>query len=105
MKAKQSLGSRIRGWLPNEPMLGANKIVNVTKKCKTEVAPQVYTRVGIANAVILGCFLVFLNFIEALNMGFVITVFSWILFGALILLVDVLIYRHSTIYVDTDGGN
>lgn len=105
MKVTQSLGSRIRGWLPHEPTLNTYKIASASNKYQTQVDQKVYTRVGIANAAILGCFLILLNFIEALNMGLVITIFSWILFGVLILLVDVLVYRHYTKYVDTDGGN
>lgn len=37
MKAKQSLGSRIRGWLPHEPSLSTNKIAsvsNTSNKCQ-----------------------------------------------------------------------
>ncbi len=99
MKTKQSLGSRIRGWLPQEPRLSTNKTVSVSKsisKCQTQVDQKVYTRVGIANAVILACFIVLQSFIEALNTGIVSTILSWVLLGGLLVLVDVLLYRHYT---------
>ena len=61
-----------------------------------QVDQKVYTRVGIANAVVLACFLVLQSFIDALNTGLVSIILSWVLLGAMLVLVDVLLYRHYT---------
>lgn len=108
MKAKQSLGSRIRGWLPHEPSLSTNKIVSVSEtsnKCQTQVDPKVYTRAGIANAVVMALFLIMQSYIDAFNAGLASTILSWSVLMVVLVLVNILIYRHYTKQVTAGGGN
>jgi hypothetical protein len=105
LKVKRFMESRIRGWFPQDPVLKNNKIGNLTtNKCKTEADPKVYTRAGIANAIMMGCFLVIDDLISSFNRKIELTILSWSIFAASLLLVNVLVYRHYSKQAVPTGG-
>jgi hypothetical protein len=96
MKAKRSLGSRIRGWFPQEPIQKNYNSVNSTvPQSKAELDKKAFKASSIANSIMTSVFLgtnflLIRPFYESLGTS----ILQWSIFVPTVIVVNVLIYRH-----------
>jgi hypothetical protein len=97
MNAKKSLGNRIRGWLPKEPVSfnsGRSKIDEVKIRPKTETEAKAFKIASVTNLIMLMTFLGTHLLIDPYNRSIEVSIISWSIFAPSLILVNVLIYRH-----------
>ena len=105
MSTLKSLESRLRGWIPKEPIQNSYHSINSTPMSKAEFDKKTFKAAWIANSIMTSVFLG-TNFllIHPFYDSIEVSILQWSIFVPTVIGVNALIYRHYKQRLLPKGG-